>query len=83
MVINNKITIDEWETFFRELYMGTSDDSEPMLAVREVIPLSKEDIEKELRSLKNRKSPGPDGILNEIWWHRTDSPSDAGIPTNF
>jgi len=66
LVINNKITIDEWETFFRELYMGTSDDSEPMLAVREVIPLSKEDIEKELRSLKNRKSHGPDGIFNKM-----------------
>jgi len=53
LVINNKITIDEWETFFCELY-------------REDIPLSKEDIEKELRSLKNRKSPGPDGIFNEM-----------------
>ena len=66
LVINNKITIDEWETFFRELYMGTSEDSEPMLAIREDIPLSKEDIEKKLRSLKNRKSPGPDGIFNEM-----------------
>ena len=46
LVINNKITIDEWGTFFCELYMGTSDDSEPMRAIREDIPLSKEDIEK-------------------------------------
>ena len=34
LVINNKITIDEWETFFRELYWDTSDDSEPMVAIR-------------------------------------------------
>jgi len=66
LVINNKITIDEWEIFFRELYKVTSEDSEPMLAIREDIPLSKEDIEKELRSFKSRKSPGPDGIFNEM-----------------
>ena len=62
LVINNKITIDEWEKFFCELYRGTSDDSEPKLDIMEDIPISKEDIEKELRSLKNRNSPGPDGI---------------------
>jgi len=48
------------------LYKGTSDDLEPMLDVREDISLTKEDIEKELRSPKNRKSPGPDGIFNEM-----------------
>jgi len=57
LVINNKITIDEREKFFRELYRATSDDSEPKLDIREDIPISKEDIEKELSSLKNRKSP--------------------------
>ena len=66
LVINNKITIHEWEKSFYELYKGTSDDLEPMLDVREDISLTKEDIEKELRSLKNRKSPGPDGIFNEM-----------------
>jgi len=66
LVINNKITIDERETFFSELYRGTSDDLEPTFAIRDDIPLLKEDIEQELGSLKNRKSPGPDGIFNEM-----------------
>jgi len=66
LVFNNKITIDEWEKFFSELYQGTSDDFESIPAIREEIPLLQEDIEKELRSLKNRKSPGPDGIFNEM-----------------
>jgi len=66
LVINNKITINEWEKFFRELYRGTSDDLEPKLNIREDISISKEDIERELRSLKNRKSPGPDDIFNEM-----------------
>jgi len=66
LVINNNITIHEWEKFFYESYKGTSDDLEPMLDVREDISLTKEDIEKELRSLKNRKSPGHDGIFNEM-----------------
>jgi hypothetical protein len=66
LVTNNKITIDEWDKCFRELYRGTSDDLEPMFDIKEDILLSKEDIEKELRLLKNRKSPGPDGILNEM-----------------
>ena len=65
-VTNNKITIDEWEIFFRELYRGTSSDLGNILAINEAIPLSKDEIEKELRSLKNRKSPGPDGISNEM-----------------
>ena len=63
---NNKITIDEWEIFFRALYRGTSSDLDNILAINEAIPLSKDEIEKELRSLKNRKSPGPDGISNEM-----------------
>ena len=66
MVINNKITIDAWEKFFSELYRGTSDDLELMPVIREDIPLLQEDIQKELGSLKNRKSPGPDGIFNEM-----------------
>jgi len=66
LVFNNKITIDEWEKFFSELYQGTSDDFESIPAIREDIPLLQEDIEKELGSLKNRKSPGPDGIFNEM-----------------
>jgi len=37
-----------------------------MFAISDDIPLSKEDIEKGLRLLKNRKSPGPDGISNEM-----------------
>jgi len=36
------------------------------LLLGKTYPLSNEDIEKELRSLKNRKSPGPDGIFNEM-----------------
>jgi hypothetical protein len=55
LVINNKITIDEWENFFSELYRGTSDDLESMPVIRE-----------ELGSLKIRKSPGPDSIFNEM-----------------
>jgi len=66
LVINNKITIDAWEKFFSELYRGTSDDLELMPVIREDIPLLQEDIQKELGSLKNRKSPGPDGIFNEM-----------------
>ena len=66
LVTYSKSTIDEWENFFRKLYRGTSDDLEPMFAISEDIPLSKEDIEKELRLLKNRKSPGPNGISNEM-----------------
>ena len=65
-VTNNKINIDEWENFFRELYRGTTTDSELMFFVNEDIPLSKEEVEKELRSLKNGKSPGPDNISNEM-----------------
>jgi len=65
-VTNNKITVDELEIFFRELYRGTSSDLGNILAINEAIPLSKDEIEKELRSLKNRKSPGPDGISNEM-----------------
>jgi hypothetical protein len=41
-----------------------------MFAINEDIPLSKEEIEKELRSLKNRKSPGPNGISNEMLKYR-------------
>jgi len=37
-----------------------------MFGIRDDKPLLKEDIEQELRSLKNRKSPGPDGIFNEM-----------------
>ena len=65
-ITNNKITIDEWETFFRGLYGGTSCDLGPLSALIEDIPLSKEQTEKEIRYLKNRKSPGPDGISNEM-----------------
>ena len=32
-VTNNKITIDEWEIFFRELYRGTSSDVGNILAI--------------------------------------------------
>jgi hypothetical protein len=52
--------------FFRDLYRGTSDDLEPRPVTIEDILLSKEDIQKELRTLKKRKSPGPGGILNEM-----------------
>ena len=58
LVINNKITIDEWRTFFRELYKGTSDDSEPMLAIREEIPLSKED-RKRTQIIEKQEIPCP------------------------
>ena len=65
-VTNNKINIDEWENFFREQYKGTTNHSELTFVVNEDIPLSKEEIEKELWPLKNRKSPGPDNISNEM-----------------
>jgi hypothetical protein len=47
-ITNNKIIIDEWENFFRGLYGGTSCDLGPLSAFTEDIPLSKEEIEKEL-----------------------------------
>ena len=53
-VTNNKINIDEWENFFREQYKGTTNHSELTFVVNEDILLSKKEIEKELRSLKNR-----------------------------
>ena len=65
-VTNNEINIDEWENFFREQYKGTTNHSELTFVVNEDIPLSKKEIEKELRSLKNRKSPSPDNISNEM-----------------
>jgi hypothetical protein len=65
-VTNNNINIREWENFFCELYRGTINDLEPMFNIKDDIPISKEEIEKELRSLKNRKSPGPDSISNEM-----------------
>jgi hypothetical protein len=49
-----------------ELYRGTINGLEPMFDIKNDTPLSKEGIEKELRSLKNRKSPGPDSISNEM-----------------
>jgi len=52
--------------FFSELYQSTSDDFESVSAIREDIPLLQEDIEKEIGSLKSKKSPGPDGIFNEM-----------------
>jgi hypothetical protein len=59
LVINNKINIDEWENVFQDLYRRTSDILESTRDIREDIHLSKEDIEKELKSLKNRKFPWP------------------------
>jgi hypothetical protein len=41
-------------------------DLGPLSTIIEDIPLSKEEIEKELRSLKNIKSPGSDVISNEM-----------------
>ena len=58
--------MDEWENFFCELYRGTTTDSELMFAANEDIPLSREETEKELRPLKNRKSPSPHNISNEM-----------------
>jgi hypothetical protein len=65
-ITNNKTTTCEWENFFRGPYRGTSCDLEPMSTIIEDIPLSKDETEKELRSLKNRKYPSPDGISNEM-----------------
>jgi len=44
-VTNNKIIIDVWEIFFRELYRGTSSDLGNILVINEDIPLSKKEIE--------------------------------------
>jgi hypothetical protein len=52
--------------FFQELYRSTSDTLGSKPDVREDIHLSQENIEKELKSLKNRISAGPDGIFNEM-----------------
>ena len=41
LVINNKITIDEWEKFVSELYRGTSDDLDSMPVIREDISYSR------------------------------------------
>jgi hypothetical protein len=54
-----------WRTSFVDS-TGAQADLGPLSPFIEDIPLPKEEIEKELRSLKNRKSPGPDGISNEM-----------------
>ena len=37
-VTNNKISIIEWEKFFRELYRSTTTDSEVMFVFKEDLP---------------------------------------------
>ena len=63
----NEISIQEWDKFFCDLYQdSTYDTVESTIELMDDITLSIEEVEKELKSLKNRKSPGPDGISNEM-----------------
>ena len=66
-VSKNKITIEEWEDFFGNLYTSTiCPNVEPLAQKIDDIFFSTEEIEKEVKTLKNRKSPGHDNISNEM-----------------
>lgn len=63
---NSKITIQEWEQFFRSLYQTPNNDTPVIQFADDDINISREDVTQELRSLKNRKAAGPDNISNEM-----------------
>lgn len=67
-VQTNKITIDQWETYFKNLYRETEQIEQPIIDTEDDnnIELTIEMIEDNFKSLKNRKSPGPNEITNEM-----------------
>jgi hypothetical protein len=69
MVQIQKINNEEWMTYFTQMYKSdiNQTNNNNMMKVNDIsVEISKEEVEKTLRSLKNRKSPGEDGITNEL-----------------
>lgn len=67
------ITTEKWEEYFRNLYGNMQLTSQQTVGAPNAIctpldswQISKDSIETTIHKLKNRKSPGPDNIANEL-----------------
>lgn len=68
----NKITINEWQTYFDNLYKGREDNAQPMFEEEDEpnITINPEQITNLLKQLKNLKSSGSDNVTNEMLKYR-------------
>lgn len=66
----NFIDITRWEIYFRGLYQNQEHAETPIIESKDdednIIETAKEDIHRALKTLKNRKGPGYDDIVNKL-----------------
>lgn len=65
-----KISKKDWRKFFEKLYAKKQTSSplqrDPETVNSDQVQISQEEVMEAVKRLKNRKSPGPDGIHNEL-----------------
>lgn len=66
-----KITLETWEIYITELYQGDKTEDEVNITdkpyIGQNIEVTMEEENKIIKSLKSRKSPGPDRIQNKCY----------------
>ena len=64
--INNTIDKKKWIDYFTSLYAGTMETSRIIPENDDRVEINETEVVKVIHKLRNRKSPGEDGITNEI-----------------
>jgi endonuclease/exonuclease/phosphatase family metal-dependent hydrolase len=66
LIQTKSITIEQWESYFKELYNDNSEKSTKTLPTNEKVEITETETARAIKKLKNRKSPGIDNIPNEL-----------------
>ncbi|KAH0812093.1 hypothetical protein GEV33_010698 [Tenebrio molitor] len=76
--VNEEITIQEWEEYFMKLLEGRKEEGEAGTQMKEKqtapeeTEITAEEVERQIRKLKKRKTPGREGVQNEAWMYGTE-----------
>ena len=69
LINRNRIPKETWVDYLKNIYgkeHSESDPNNPQIITDDNLVISKKDVKVALKKLKNRKSPGVDGITNEL-----------------
>jgi hypothetical protein len=76
--VNEEITIQEWEEYFMKLLEGRKEEGEAGTQMKEKqtapeeTEITAEEVERQIRKLKKRKTPGREGVQNKAWMYGTE-----------
>lgn len=81
LVASNRVAKETWVTYLKDLYKRQQRrngpfHNTPQIITDDNIVINKEDVKEALKKLRNRKSPGLDGITNELLKYGGESITD-------